>query len=123
MNGQAQRDQQRAMPDRIDVRGVMLGALAVLAGIVVAMLAAFPVVRLGQERPADAQVEARPDKAPRIDAATALEPQPADTIAAFEAEKRRRLAEYGWVDRAQGIARIPIEQAIARLAREAPGSR
>jgi hypothetical protein len=37
---------------------------------------------------------------------------------ALEAEARERLAAYGWTDRGAGIARIPIERAMAILGAE-----
>lgn len=45
-----------------------------------------------------------------------LEPHPTVEINAFRAEKTKVLANYGWVDKQGGIARIPIDRAIAILA-------
>src|SRR5437763_3981031 len=41
-----------------------------------------------------------------------LEPAPARDIAAFKAEKARKLDRYGWIDRGRGIVQIPIERAM-----------
>jgi hypothetical protein len=41
--------------------------------------------------------------------------------AAIEAAARAKLEGYGWVDRGAGIARIPIERAMALLAAEGWG--
>jgi len=37
--------------------------------------------------------------------------------ATINAEKRRELGSYGWVDPGQGIVRIPIEEAMSLVAR------
>ncbi|MBV9523771.1 MAG: hypothetical protein JO010_13305 [Alphaproteobacteria bacterium] len=36
----------------------------------------------------------------------------------YRREEEAKLGSYGWVDRAKGIVRIPIEEAMARLARD-----
>lgn len=41
---------------------------------------------------------------------------PAQDLAAFRAAKQERLTSYGWVDRAQGIVHIPIDEAMKRIA-------
>jgi hypothetical protein len=38
-------------------------------------------------------------------------------------ENRQHLATYGWVDRSSGIVRIPIEQAMERVAAAPAGTR
>lgn len=53
-----------------------------------------------------------------------LESAPIDSRRAYVAEKQRQLESAGWVDRARGIAHIPIGQAMALLAaRHAPDAR
>lgn len=42
----------------------------------------------------------------------ALQKKPQDDLKRFELERRMELSDYGWVDRAKGIARIPIEEAM-----------
>ena len=42
-----------------------------------------------------------------------LQTAPAAELAAVQEEDRRALAGYGWADQAGGIARIPIEEAMA----------
>jgi len=44
-----------------------------------------------------------------------LESAPQLDRALFDAEKRRLIAEYGWVDRARNIARIPVDAAMDLL--------
>jgi hypothetical protein len=42
-----------------------------------------------------------------------LQTAPAADLAALQEEERRALAGYGWADEAAGVARIPIEEAMA----------
>lgn len=42
-----------------------------------------------------------------------LQTAPAADLAALQDEERRALAGYGWADEAAGVARIPIEEAMA----------
>lgn len=45
-----------------------------------------------------------------------LQINPADDLTALRAEEDRLLSEYAWIDREQGTVRIPIGQAMARIA-------
>ncbi len=54
--------------------------------------------------------EARTFPAPR------LQQNPEADLAAMLEEQRGRLTGYAWIDRERGIARIPIEEAMRRLA-------
>jgi hypothetical protein len=47
-----------------------------------------------------------------------LESAPLAVRAQFEREKETRLHGYGWVDRSRGIAHIPIDEAMQRLAQQ-----
>ena len=107
----------RYMPDRPSVRGIGAGAALILGSIAIAALAAFAVVHLGNDG-ATPQQAARPGRPPPLGAPVVLQPAPGEDIAAFRADKRRLLASYGWVDAAHGIARIPIERAMALLAQQ-----
>lgn len=100
------------MPDAVSVPAIGLGACAVLAGVVIAIIAAFPIIHAGRMPPVEVRVAAIPGTPSPVSERAPLEPQPARTIAAFDAEKRRLLTEYAWVDRGRGIVRIPIEQAM-----------
>ena len=42
-----------------------------------------------------------------------LQTAPAAALAALQDEERRALSGYGWADEAAGVARIPIEEAMA----------
>lgn len=48
-----------------------------------------------------------------------LQTAPVADLAAIQAEDRRALGEYGWADEAAGVARIPIEEAMALYAAQA----
>jgi hypothetical protein len=62
-----------------------------------------------------------------------IQPDPAEELAKMKREDLGRLTEYGWIDRAAGIAHIPVDRAIDILAARglpatkaeepAPGSR
>ncbi len=56
----------------------------------------------------------RPLDAPPM--APMLESAPQDDRARYTAEKEKLLQSYGWIDRQRGIARIPIDRAMAVLA-------
>lgn len=58
-----------------------------------------------------------PSDAPRAASAKpALQIDPGADLAAHRAAAAKELADYGWVDRARGVVRIPIEQAMRDVA-------
>lgn len=109
------------MPERsdVDVRGVRIGALAILGGIAFAIVASWLLLRaLGPAANTPAQ---------RIDslsgpAAPRLQSAPQPDRAAYMQEKERLLSSYGWVDRQAGIARIPLDEAMRLVAAKAPAT-
>jgi hypothetical protein len=55
--------------------------------------------------------------APRSQPATPrLQVDPVRDLAVYRAAEQQQLRSYGWVDRAHGIVRIPIEQAMREVA-------
>ncbi|CAP56558.1 hypothetical protein GDI2615 [Gluconacetobacter diazotrophicus PA1 5] len=54
---------------------------------------------------------------PRM-AAPALQSDPPADMAAFRAADLARLNGFGWVDRAGGVAHVPIDQAMRQVARD-----
>jgi hypothetical protein len=51
-----------------------------------------------------------------------LETNPQAELQRFRAEEEKRLNTYGWIDKQKGIVRIPINEAMKKLARTgAPG--
>ncbi len=60
----------------------------------------------------------------RTPAEPRLEPLPLEPRRALRAAEDARLSSYGWVDRGDGIARIPIESAMSRIVQTGvPGGR
>jgi hypothetical protein len=51
-----------------------------------------------------------------------LESAPQLDRAQFDADKRRLISEYGWVDRAGGVARIPVDVAMDLLVQRNAGN-
>ena len=99
------------MPDRVSVRGVMVAVLAIGGGIAVSIATALWLV--------DASSVTSAVRPPTLASAPRLQAAPAQDIAAYRAEKQRRLNEYAWVDREHGVVRIPIQRAMQILAAKA----
>jgi hypothetical protein len=96
--------------ERTDVPLPLAGALA--GGFAVLMLGSFVAVALFYPDSLHG-----PSDAPRmVTAAPRLEIDPATDLAAFRAQQQRDLGSYGWVDRAHGIVRIPIDRAMRDVA-------
>ena len=95
--------------DDLDLRGLRRGAYVIVGGIVCALGAAALMLR--ESAPAaNTPPQAFDGNAPL------LQPAPQPDRVAYLAEKRRLLASYGCVDRQAGIARIPLDDAMALLA-------
>jgi hypothetical protein len=96
--------------ERSDVSLSLAGALfggfaAVLALSIIAIALIYPNSRHG------------PSDAPRLlTAKPRLEIDPATDLAAFRAQQQHELGGYGWIDRAHGVVRIPIDQAMKDVA-------
>ncbi len=106
----------RYMAEDLHLKAIVAGALSIAAAIAFALVAAFAVVHLGNDgRPAP-NLAAHFGRPPSIEGDAVLQPNPAQDIRTFTAEKRRLLDGYAWVDREHGIARIPIERAMALIA-------
>jgi len=86
---------------------VALGALVLLGTVPFLMIGAFPRSRGDVDR----HLAITPPE-PRLQTA------PAADLAAYLARERKLLDAYGWVDREHGVARIPIEEAMRRLAQQ-----
>lgn len=103
--------------DATDGRRVTLVALALIA-----LLAACVGVSLWLAHDLARRYARPPAVQPTALPATAgpsLEPDPAATLAQFRAQKAALLEGYGWVDRAHGIAHVPIDVAMRILATQA----
>lgn len=93
----------------LSLSAVGIVALAILLLLIVAplvMIGAFPRARGDVDR----HLSITPPE-PR------LQTDPAADLAAYVSKERQLLDSYGWVDKKQGIARVPIEVAMERLAR------
>jgi hypothetical protein len=90
-----------------------VGALVIATAIAIANVCGFLFLRSAG---GGSDIAAREHAHPRIAGDVRLQVDPARDIAAFRAEKQQLLDSYGWVDREHGIARIPIERAMAMLA-------
>jgi hypothetical protein len=89
------------------VRGVLICATAVALGVAASLAIAFLFMR---------PVERRTEPARRFEHGPAEErPLEADWRA-VQIEAAEHLEGYAWVDRRAGLARIPIERAMAILA-------
>src|SRR6185437_12794700 len=85
---------------------VALGILVLLGVTPLIMIGAFPLTRGDVNR----HLSITPPQ-PR------LQTDPEADLAAYVRKEQHLLGSYGWVDREHGIAHIPIEIAMERLAR------
>ena len=115
----AERAKSSYMPDKVSLVGIAAGAMLIVAAIALGIAAAFAVLHAGRGGEPPPRVAAHYGKPPPIAGRVTLQPSPTDDIAQLRDEKRRILSTYAWVDRAQGIARVPIDRAIVLFAREA----
>jgi hypothetical protein len=93
--------------------GITFGCVVALAVIVVLTILHFSHVPPGGERSSFG------DNPPA--AAPGLASAPQDELAQYRAGKQKQLESAGWVDRAAGIAHIPIDDAMDLLVQK--GSR
>lgn len=93
---------------------VSLAPIAIAAVGILVLLGVTPLIMIGAFPSTRGDVDRHLTIAPP---APRLQIDPAADLAAYEAKERRLLDSYGWVDREHGIARIPIEEAMQRLAR------
>ena len=104
---------ERALPDRLEPDSTRPRLLLAIAGAVLTLLAvAFGATFWFYK----AEVPARGPIVPRVFPAPQLLQDETDELHRVEAEQRARLNGYRWVDRAQGIVSIPIDQAMRMIA-------
>ncbi len=100
----------------INVRGVMWGGVAIVAGIVLAVLASYFLLQMWNA-PSGSQPLGGPNTGFDFQVASPqLQASPQQERARYFAEKERLLDSYAWIDRRAGIARIPLEQAMQIMA-------
>ena len=102
--------QTRREPSDIDVGGValMLGGLAAFVFLSVLSLGLI----FGDA------IHYRDTRLTTLPPEPRLQTNPPAELRRFEAEAAQQLASYGWVDRQHGIARIPVAEAMQRLAEQ-----
>ncbi|HTH43687.1 MAG TPA: hypothetical protein VL528_01275 [Oxalicibacterium sp.] len=101
--------------DRIDLRAILWVAVVLIVTLVLVGAAAYWLWSDQLPAPWRDEPNTKLDfktEGPLLDSA----PQPGR--AAYEKEKQRLLDSWQWIDRDAGIARIPIEQAMALLAQQ-----
>jgi len=101
-----------------DVNPLAIGLFALGLGLMVAVV--LPLLSWVFWRfEAVAKLNDRPQSSvstPPTFSGPRLQEQPSVDLARLRAEAHRRLSSYAWVDREQGVVRIPIERAIKLLA-------
>lgn len=100
----------------VDARSIVRIAIFLAVATAGSAGIAFGVFRLLGERAERNDPPAPPLSRP-AEGSRAPEPRlqtaPAADLASIEEEERRALSGYGWADEAAGVARIPIEEAMA----------
>jgi hypothetical protein len=89
----------------------LIAALAL--GLAIFIAATPPVLRLIYPSTIRQSVISRDLPQP---AAPRLEINPRESLAALHAREDATLTHYGWIDRAQGVAQVPIDRAMTLLA-------
>jgi len=105
-------------PDNTSIRAVTIfiailtGAVIVVMIVIQLLIAGFDAVR--EEAPPPA-FETSSELPPR----PRLQEKPIDDLDELRAYEQRMLDSYGWVDREQGVVRMPIERAMKLMVEEA----
>lgn len=93
---------------------VSLSAIGIVALVILLLLGVAPLIMIsafpGVRGDVDRHLAIAPP-APR------LQTDPAADLGAYVSREQHLLTSYGWVDRGQGIVRVPIQIAMERLAR------
>lgn len=97
----------------MNTRAIVLSGAAIALTVVLVAAAVFLLLQWWDVAPDTGRAE-RDYAALAARANLRAAPQP--DLAAYRAQKERRLHGFGWVDAQRGIAHIPIEQAMELLA-------
>jgi hypothetical protein len=100
----------------VNLRAVLRLAIGIVIGAVVVHVALWFLLRMLEVRaerrdPTLAPLTVRQAQPPP----PRLQSAPSHDYRAFRAAEDQTLATYGWVDREEGLVRVPIEQAIELL--------
>ncbi|NLR97262.1 hypothetical protein HGP17_10505 [Rhizobium sp. P38BS-XIX] len=96
----------------VSIRVILLAGVGLFAGIGLSILIAFGILSLVKPVP---QPPSRPFRAQPL-GGPRLEVSPLADRARLQAQAQGRLEGYGWTDKANQIAHIPIDRAMAILA-------
>ncbi|CAD6561294.1 hypothetical protein ACFQ3P_37835 [Paraburkholderia sabiae] len=103
-------------PNEVSVRGVVWGGVAIAVSIALVVVAAWLLWHWwgapSGAPPHGARNTGTVSQAP----SPALQSSPRQERAQYEAEKRKLLESWQWIDQQHGIARIPIEEAMRIIA-------
>lgn len=99
----------------IDVRGIAKSGVALALTIIVSMVLMWWLSVALKQRAAATSSTPSPlaeVAEPRQPPYPRLQAKPEEELKALHAEEAKVLENYGWIDKGQGVARIPIEKAI-----------
>lgn len=99
----------RQEPDRLDRRGVAVGALIAAFGIALSLGVTMAFTGTSDHEPVPPTRPAGPAQASTVETSLIVA---TERGLALRAAQRASLDRYGWVDRDAGIAQIPIERAM-----------
>jgi hypothetical protein len=68
-----------------------------------------------EARPMPVEIEHPATAEQRLPPEPRLEIDPQASLAALQAQEKERLGTYGWVDKPNGVVRIPIDRAMALM--------
>jgi hypothetical protein len=108
----------------VSARVIVRWGVAVLLLVVFAGATMWPLLRFFEKHLAQESLPASPlasEYGPIEPPAPRLQVDPAADLAQLRAQEQAVLDGYGWVDRAQGTVRIPIDRAMALLAERRGG--
>ncbi len=91
-----------------------LAAIAIAAAVLLAVLGLTPLIIRAAYPTTAADVDRRLIVVPPE---PRLETDPPQDLSRYLAAQHARLGSYGWIDRAHGIAHVPITEAMDRLAK------
>jgi hypothetical protein len=96
-----------------NTRGVWIFAASLAASLALILLAAGFFLHWLSTHPSSPVQATRIVESPASAPTPALQVNPAADLAAYKARERALLDSCGWIDRRAGIARIPIDRAMA----------
>ncbi len=106
-------------PTALRARAVWIAVAVLLGGIVVSLaLMGGLSLYLGSSRGGEPRVRAPGTLVAPPAGVPAVDANQIGTLRELQAREDRVLSEYAWVDRQEGVARIPVRRAMEILAQE-----